>query len=150
VQRHSCHNESAGKVKSRRTRPGNPYLQGALGTAAMSISHTHGTYLAAKYRRIATRRGPLKTNVAVQPALLVAIWNTAMTNTTYHDPGGDYFTRLHPPQPAKSAKQRRPPTRSHGLPRHPRHGILTEPLTPRTHLTGIFSSGLHRLVQICL
>ncbi|MGB9304851.1 MAG: transposase, partial [Mycobacterium sp.] len=31
-------NESAGKVKSRRTRPGNPYLQGALGTAAMSIS----------------------------------------------------------------------------------------------------------------
>ena len=46
-------NESAGKVKSRRTRPGNRYLQGALGTAAMSISHTHGTYLAAKYRRIA-------------------------------------------------------------------------------------------------
>jgi hypothetical protein len=29
-----------------------------------------------------------------------------------------------------------------GLPRHPRPGILTEPLTPRTHLTGIFSSGL--------
>lgn len=49
-------NESAGKVKSRRTRPGNPYLQGALGTAAMSISHTRNTYLAAKYRRIAARR----------------------------------------------------------------------------------------------
>jgi hypothetical protein len=64
-------NESAGKVKSRRTRPGNPYLQGALGTAAMSISHTPGTYMAAKYRRIATRRGPLKVNVAVQRALLV-------------------------------------------------------------------------------
>jgi transposase len=30
--------ESAGKIKSRRTRPGNPYLQGALDTAAMSIS----------------------------------------------------------------------------------------------------------------
>jgi len=87
-------NESAGKVKSRRTRPGNPYLQGALGTAAMSISHTHDTYLAAKYRRIATRRGPLKANVAVQRALLVAIWNIATTNTDYHDPGGDYFTRL--------------------------------------------------------
>ena len=131
-------NESAGKVKSRRTRPGNPYLQGALGTAAMSISHTHGTYLAAKYRRIATRRGPLKANVAVQRALLVAIWTTAMTNTTYHDPG---WRLLHPPQPAQSAKQRRPPARGHGLPRHPRPGILTEPLTPRTHLTGIFSSG---------
>ena len=89
-------NESAGQVKSRRTRPGNPYLQGALGTAAMSISHTHGTYLAAKYRRVATRRGPLKANVAVQRALLVAIWNMGMTNTAYHDPGGDYFTRLNP------------------------------------------------------
>ena len=74
-------NESAGKVKSRRTRPGNPYLQGALGTAAMSISHTRDTYLAAKYRRIATRRGPLRANVAVQRALLVAIWNIATTNT---------------------------------------------------------------------
>jgi transposase len=96
-------NESAGKVKSRRTRPGNPYLQGALGTAAMSISHTHGTYLAAKYRRIATRRGPLKANVAVQRALLVAIWNTAMTNTTYHDPGGDYFTHLNPQRARNNA-----------------------------------------------
>ncbi|UDM37044.1 IS110 family transposase (plasmid) [Mycobacterium ulcerans] len=89
-------NESAGKVKSRRTRPGNPYLQGALGTAAMSISHTRDTYLAAKYRRVAARRGPLRANVAVQRALLVAIWNIATTNTGYHDPGGDYFTRLNP------------------------------------------------------
>ena len=89
-------NESAGKVKSRRTRPGNPYLQGALGTAAMSISHTRNTYLAAKYRRIAARRGPLRANVAVQRALLVAIWNIATTATAYNDPGGDYFTRLNP------------------------------------------------------
>ena len=62
----------------------------------MSISHTRDTYLAAKYRRIATRRGPMRANVAVQRALLVAIWNIATTNTTYHDPGGDYFTRLNP------------------------------------------------------
>jgi AraC family transcriptional regulator, transcriptional activator of pobA len=40
-----------------------------------------------------------------------------------------------PASTRRSAKQRRPPTRSHGLPRHPRPGILTEPLTPRTHLT---------------
>ncbi|HTX54340.1 MAG TPA: IS110 family transposase, partial [Candidatus Baltobacteraceae bacterium] len=50
---------------------------------------------------IATRRGPLRANVAVQRALLVAIWNIATTNTTYHDPGGDYFTRLNP-QKARS------------------------------------------------
>ncbi len=89
-------NESAGKVKSSRTRPGNPYLQGALGIAAISIAHTRGTYLAAKYRRIATRRGPLKANVAVQRAVLIAIWNMATTDTEYIDPGGDYFTHLHP------------------------------------------------------
>jgi transposase len=124
-------NESAGKVKSRRTRPGNPYLQGALGTAAMSISHTRDTYLAAKYRRIATRRGPLRANVAVQRALLVAIWNISHDQ---HPVPRSRRRLLHPPQPAESPKQRRPPTRSHGLPRHPRPGILTEPLTPRTHL----------------
>ena len=32
------HNESAGQVKSSKTRPGNPYLQGALGAAALSCS----------------------------------------------------------------------------------------------------------------
>jgi transposase len=89
-------NESAGKVKSSRTRPGNPYLQGALGIAAISVSRTRNTYLAAKYRRIATRRGPLKANVAVQHAILIAIWHMATTDTPYNDPGGDYFTRLNP------------------------------------------------------
>jgi transposase len=53
-------NESAGRVKSTATRPGNPYLKAALGAAALSITNTHDTYLAAKYRRIAARRGPKK------------------------------------------------------------------------------------------
>jgi transposase len=89
-------NESAGRVKSSRTRPGNAYLQGALGIAAISVSHTKHTYLAAKYRRIAARRGPFRANVAVQRAMLIAIWNMATTDTAYIDPGGDYFTRLNP------------------------------------------------------
>jgi transposase len=50
--------ESAGRVKSTKTRPGNPYLKAALGTAAMSVSQSKGTYLAARYRRIASRRAP--------------------------------------------------------------------------------------------
>ena len=89
-------NESAGKVKSSTTRPGNPYLQGVLGTAAMSCAQHPGTYLNAKYRRIATRRGPQKANVAIQHAILVAIWNMGTSGTFYEDPGGDYFTRLNP------------------------------------------------------
>jgi transposase len=89
-------NESAGKVKSSRTRPGNPYLQGALGAAAMACAQNPGTYLGAKYRRIATRRGPQKANVAVQHAMLTAIWNMGTSGAFYDDPGGDYFTRLNP------------------------------------------------------
>ena len=38
-------NESAGRVKSTATRPGNPYLKAALGAAALSIANTHGSYL---------------------------------------------------------------------------------------------------------
>ena len=68
-------NESAGKVKSTRTRPGNPYLQGALGAAAMSCAQNPSTYLGARYRRIASRRGPQKANVAFQHSMLIAIWH---------------------------------------------------------------------------
>jgi transposase len=89
-------NESAGRVKSTNTRPGNPYLKGALGAAAMSAAQGKNTYLAAKYRRIASRRGPMKAIVAVEHAILVAIWHMATTGTLYDDPGGDYYTRLHP------------------------------------------------------
>jgi len=89
-------NESAGKVKSSRTRPGNPYLQGALGASAMSIARTPGTYFNAKYRRVASRRGPQKANVAIQHALLVTIWHMGITGTVYDDPGADYYSRLRP------------------------------------------------------
>ena len=91
-------NESAGRVKSTHTRPGDPYLKGALGIAAMSIARhaTTSGYLGAKYRRVASRRGPMKAIVAVEHAILIAVWNMITTNTTYHDPGADYFTQRNP------------------------------------------------------
>jgi transposase len=89
-------NESAGRVKSTHTRPGNPYLKGALGTAAMAAAHRHDTYFGAKYRRIASRRGPVKAIVAVEHAILVAIWNMLTTGAFYDDPGGDFYARLDP------------------------------------------------------
>ena len=87
--------ESAGRVKSTRTRPGNPYLQGALGAAAMTCARTD-TYLGARYRRIAGRRGPQKANVAIQHKMLITIWHMGTTGSLYDDPGADYFTRAHP------------------------------------------------------
>ena len=89
-------NESAGRVKSTATRPGNAYLKAALGAAALSITNSHGSYLAAKYRRIATRRGPKKALVAVEHAILTAIWSMAHTGALYDDPGADYYTRHDP------------------------------------------------------
>ena len=89
-------NESAGRVKSSKTRPGNPYLQGALGAAAMSCAQNPRTYYGARYRRIASRRGPQKANVAIQHSMLIAIWHMGTTGTLYEDPGADYFTTLHP------------------------------------------------------
>lgn len=89
-------NESAGRVKSTKTRPGNPYLKGALGVAAMAAARSKDTYLAAKHRRIASRRGPVKAIVAVEHAMLVAIWNMITNGAFYHEPGGDFYTRRNP------------------------------------------------------
>ncbi len=88
-------NESAGKVKSSRTRPGNPYLQGALGAAAFSVAQTQ-TYLGARYRRTASRRGAMKANVAIQHTMLVIIWHMLTTGALYQDLGADYYTKLRP------------------------------------------------------
>jgi len=60
-------NESAGRVKSTKTRPGNRYLKGALGVAALSQARSKGTYFSAKFRHLVSRDaqfGPLSSNSA--------------------------------------------------------------------------------------
>jgi transposase len=89
-------NESAGRIKSTHTRPGNPYLKGALGIAAMSAARSKETYFSVKYRRIASRRGPLKAIVALEHAMLTAIWNMITHGIGYREPGADFYTRLNP------------------------------------------------------
>lgn len=89
-------NESAGKVKSSSIRPGNKYLKAALGVSAMSVSRSSNTYLAAKYRRLAARRGPIRAIVAIEHSILVAAWNMLTNGEVYADPGADYFARLNP------------------------------------------------------
>ncbi len=89
-------NESAGRVKSAHTRPGNKYLKAALGVAALSVSRSKGTYLAARYRRIAARRGPIKAVVAIEHTILMAVWHMLRNGEVYADPGADYYARLDP------------------------------------------------------
>lgn len=89
-------NESAGRVKSSHTRPGDKYLKAALGVAALSVSRSKGTYLAARYRRIAARRGPIKAVVAIEHSILVAVWHMLRNGEVYADPGADFYTRSDP------------------------------------------------------
>jgi transposase len=84
-------NESAGRVKSTRTRPGNRYLKGALGIAALSASRSKRTYFCANYRRIAARRGPTKALVAVEHSMIIAAWNMLTDGAFFRDPGPDYY-----------------------------------------------------------
>jgi hypothetical protein len=85
-------NESAGPVKSTKTRPGIRYLKRALGTAAMAVSRSQATYLGAKYRRITARRGPMKALVAVEHSILT-------TGEVHRDPRPDYFINANRPGP---------------------------------------------------
>ena len=96
-------NESAGRVKSTRTRPGNPYLKAALGTAALSIAATRGSFLAAKYKRLAARRGGKKALVAIEHTILNAIWTMGNTGAYYDDPGSDYYLRHDPERVRRNA-----------------------------------------------
>jgi hypothetical protein len=89
-------NESAGRVKSTHTRPGNPYLKAALGISAMVAARSGDTYYSAKYLRLASQRGPIKTLVAIEHAMLIAIWNMLQTRVTFTDPGGDFYTKRSP------------------------------------------------------
>jgi hypothetical protein len=97
----------------------------------MSAARSHDTYLAAKSRRIASRRGPIKAIVAVERAILIAIWNME-TNGVFHDDlGGDYYTKLNRRQDQATSPE---PTTTAGLPGH------SQPATSNW-VRGIIASG---------
>lgn len=96
-------NESAGRVKSAHILPGNKYLKGALGIAAMSAARSKDTYLSAKYRRIAARRGPMRAVVALEHSILNASWHLLTNGLCYEDPGPNHFARLNPAKAKNNA-----------------------------------------------
>jgi transposase len=88
--------ESAGKHRSGRTRHGNRWLRAALTEAALaaSVRSTKGAF-AARYRRIRPHRGHKKAVIAVAHAMLVTAYHLLGRQTTYQDPGADYYDRRH-------------------------------------------------------
>jgi transposase len=87
-------NSSAGKTKGNgSTGHGNRYLARTLGEAAVGAGRTK-TFLGARYRRLARRRGKNKAIVAVGRSMLVIIWHLlAEPDTKFHDLGADHYDR---------------------------------------------------------
>jgi transposase len=85
---------SAGKTKGKgSTGHGNRYLARVLGEVAVSAGRTD-TFLGARYRRLARRRGKQKAIVAVGRSLLVIIWHLlADPDTRFHELGADHYDR---------------------------------------------------------
>ncbi len=92
---------SAGKTKGNgSTGHGNRYLARVLGETALGAGRTD-TFLGARYRRIAHRRGRKRALVAVGRSQLVIIWHLLHDpKTRYHDLGVDHYDR-HIPTAAK-------------------------------------------------
>ncbi len=94
-------NESAGKRRSGKTRPGNKALRAALNQAAHAVAHTQNNYLSAQYHRLAARRGKKKAVVAVMHSILVIAYHLIQRHEPYQDLGGDYFDKQKPEATAK-------------------------------------------------
>lgn len=112
-------NESAGRIKSAKTLPGNRHLKAALGVAALSASRSTNTYFGARFRRIAGRRAAQPATkrsrrqsaagqtavVALEHKMLICAWHMLTNGAFYRDPGPDYYTRHHPAKTKNRAIQ---------------------------------------------
>ena len=85
--------ESAGKRRSTRLRPGANWLKTTLVQAAWAAVKVKGSYLQALFRRLSPRRGAKKAIVAIAASMLTAIWHMLRDGTVWNDLGADYFDR---------------------------------------------------------
>lgn len=99
-------NESAGKIKSARTRKGNKHLKTALTQVAWAISRTKNTYLGAKYRALAFRRGKKRAIIAIGRKTLVICYHMLKNNVPFHELGVDFLDKLEPERKTKYYEKR--------------------------------------------
>lgn len=88
------HHESAGKRLSGKTRKGSRWLRQVLVEIAHVAAKTKDTYLAAQYRRIASRRGKKRALIALGHTVLVIAYQLLTRKQPYHDLGVAYFDKL--------------------------------------------------------
>jgi transposase len=83
--------QSGGKRYSGRTTQGNRFLKTTLVQCAHAAARTKGSFLSARYHRLAGRRGKKRALMAVAHSMLVAIWHMLTTGEVFHDLGSDYY-----------------------------------------------------------
>jgi transposase len=89
-------NESGGRQRAGKTRKGNTWLKTALVQAAHGAARAHGTALAARYRRIAARRGAKRAIMAVAHRLLIIAYHVIAQREPYRELGAGYLDRQQP------------------------------------------------------
>jgi transposase len=85
--------QSAGKRRSGKTGKGNRWLKSALVQAAWAASRSKGTYLRARFQRLAARRGRKRALVAVGHSLVGLVYQVLRYGRSYRELGEDYFDR---------------------------------------------------------
>lgn len=85
--------ESAGKHRSTRLKPGDPWLKTILVQAAWAATRVKGSYLQAQFLRLRAHRGPQKAIVAVAASILTATYYMLRDHTTYVDLTANHFQK---------------------------------------------------------
>lgn len=66
-----------------------------LSQAAWAASHSHRTYLAGQYYRLAGRRGKKRAIIAVAHSMLVMSYHVLRDGVNYKELGPNYLDKLH-------------------------------------------------------
>lgn len=90
--------ESAGKRKTGKTRPGDVWLTNALTQAAWVAARSNNNFLKTRFWRLARRIGKKKTAIAIAHQILTISWHLLTTNTAYQDLGEDWYQKQDDPQ----------------------------------------------------
>jgi transposase len=98
--------QSAGKRRSTRLRPGDVWLKSTLVQAAWAATRAKDSGLRAQYLRLKGRRGPKKAVVAVAASMLTSAYFMLQRDVPYQDLGPSYFEVRQPEKVAKRLVRR--------------------------------------------